>query len=112
MLCTLLSCLIVYNRFGGTVIITQHVDVLIVGFHEIPFTGNLLHRLRILVQLTYLSLISLVGGIVLVDFLLQLADTTLVLEVIPDTVLIEEAHDKHTQQTDQRIFQSLRTPHF
>ena len=112
MLCILVSCLIGYNRFGITLIVAQHVNVLIVGLHEITLAGNLLHCLRVFIQLTDLRLVTLVCGIVLVNLLFQLADTTLVLEVIPDTVLVEESHNEHAQQDDHRIFHGLRTPYF
>ena len=99
------------DRVFHFTIITQHEDVLIIGLHEITLTGNLLHRLRISVQLTDASLITTIIGIVFLRLLLQLIDALHILKMAPETVIIEKADDDNTCNSHDGILEEQRMPH-
>ena len=106
----LFSFLMIINGFRSTIVIAQYKDILVVGFHEITLTGDLLHRLRIGLQLPDLRLIALEFSVVPLRLLRQFVDTLEILDVTPDTVLVKEADNQYTSDTHHRIFQELRPP--
>ena len=100
----------IHNGFGRTIVIAQHEDILVVGFHEIALAGYPLHRLRVGLQFPDLCLIALEGSIVSPRLFRQLINTLEVLDVTPYAVLIKEANDQHTGYAHHRILQKLRAP--
>ena len=81
-----------HDRFRSTVVVTKDENILIVGLHEITFTGNLLDSFRISVELLYLSLVTTELGII--PFLLrrQLINALEVLDMTPHAVVVEESY--------------------
>src|SRR5574344_408082 len=53
--CILLSCFILFVRIIRRFVSTQHIDILIIGFHKISLAGNSLYGLRIMFQFPKLS---------------------------------------------------------
>ena len=92
-------------------IIAQHEDVFIISLHEITLTGNLLHRLRISVQLTDPRLITTIIGIIFLRLFLQLFDALHILKMAPEAVIIEEADNDHTDDSDNGILEEQRMPY-
>ena len=93
MVFTLFCCLMTHDRFRSTVVVTKDENILIVGLHEITFTGNLLDSFRISVEFLNLSLVTTELGII--PFLLrrQLINALEVLDMTPHAVVVEESYE-------------------
>ena len=79
-------------------------DVLVVGFHEVALTGNLLDSLRMQSQLTQFTGGSLVSLVIHFYLVVELADSQPIPHMHQQAVLIEKAYQGDTDHDRDQVF--------
>ena len=99
--CNLFSCFILLLcRF---LVIAQHIDVFIVGFHKVALTRNLLNSLRIAFQLAKSFCVGAVAFVIFLYLFFLVAYLNFVLQTVHKAVIVDENKDKHAHHHYDKV---------
>lgn len=86
-------------------VVTQHKDVFIIGFHEITLASNLCHSIRISLYIFQRFTIMAVLFLIFSYFRLQILNLIGIFYPLHEAVLIKYTHNKDTEYNNNVEFE-------